>query len=192
MARGDGTGGGRPGAPRDGEPGPATPLRFFDLAQTLCQYDVAFVLIGGFAVTLHGYIRATKDVDIVPDPEPANLSRLWDALSTLNARPAAFGEFESQELPVPFTREEFVGGGGNWVVYTTLGRVDVMPYVESADGEMIYDDLRENAVRVDLDEVGFPILVASTADLIAMKEHANRDIDRIDVTALRMAQGDET
>ncbi|MDX6471091.1 MAG: hypothetical protein QOF75_2894 [Gaiellaceae bacterium] len=196
MARGDPKGG-RPGAPQGGEPGPATPLRFFDLAQTLCQHDVAFVLIGGFAVTLHGYIRATKDVDIVPDPEPANLSRLWDALSTLNARPADFGEFESQELPVPFTREGFVvSGGGNWVIYTviytTLGRVDVMPYVESADGEMIYDDLRENAVRVDLDEVGFPIWVASTADLIAMKEHANRDIDRIDLTALRMAQGEET
>jgi hypothetical protein len=176
----------------DGEPGPATPPRFFELARTLCQHDVAFVLIGGFAVTLHGYIRATKDVDIVPDPGPANMSRLWDALSTLNARPAEFGEFRPQELPVPFTREGFVSGGGNWVIYTSLGRVDVMPYVESADGEMSYDDLRENAVRVDLDEVGFPIWVASTADLIAMKEHANRDIDRIDLTALRMAQGEET
>jgi hypothetical protein len=192
MARGDGKGGGRPGAPRGGEPGPATPLRFFDLAQTLGQHEVAFVLIGGFAVTLHGYIRATKDVDIVPDPEPANMSRLWDALSTLDARPAEFGEFESQELPVPFAREGFVSGGGNWVVYTTLGRVDVMPYVESADGQMLYDDLRENAVRVDLDELDSPIWVASTADLIAMKEHANRDIDRIDLTALRMARGEET
>ena len=189
MAHGDAKGGGRP---RAGEPGPATPPRFFDLTKALCRHDVGFVLIGGFAVTLHGYIRATKDVDIVPDPDPANMSRLWDALSTLNARPAEFGEFKRQELPVPFTREGFSSGGGNWVIYTTLGRVDVMPYVESADGEMLYDDLRKNAVRVDLDEVGFPIWVASTADLIAMKEHANRDIDRIDLTALRMAQGEET
>ena len=89
------------------------------------------------------------------------------------------------------TREGFITGGANWVVYTALGRVDVMPYAESADGEMSYGDLRENAVRVDLDEVGAPIWVASTAGLIAMKEHANRDIDRIDLTALRMAQGEE-
>ena len=189
MARGDAKGGGRR---RAGEPGPATPPRFFDLTKALCRNDVGFVLIGGFAVTLHGYIRATKDVDIVPDPDPANMSRLWDALSTLNARPAEFGDLERQEPPVPFTREGFSSGGGNWVIYTTLGRVDVMPYVESADGEMLYDDLRKNAVRVDMDEVGFPIWVASTADLIAMKEHANRDIDRIDLTALRMAQGEET
>ena len=171
MARGDGNGGGRAGARRGGEPGPATPLRFFDLTKTLCRHEVGFVLIGGFAVTLHGYIRTTNDIDIVPDPEPANMARLWDALSTLEARPA---------------------GEGGTVLYTTLGRLDVMPYVESADGEMIYSDLRENAVRVDLDEVGSPIWVASTADLIAMKEHANRDIDRIDLTALRMAQGEET
>jgi hypothetical protein len=192
MARGDGEGGGRAGASRGGEPGPATPPRFFDLAKTLAQHDVAFVLIGGFAVTLHGYIRTTKEIDIVPDPGPANMSRLWDALSTLEARPAEFGEFEPRELPVPFTREGFAGGGCNWAIYTTLGRIDVMPYVDTADGEMTYDDLRENAVRVDLDEVGFPIWVASAADLIAMKEHANRDIDRLDLTALRMAQGEET
>jgi hypothetical protein len=56
---------------------------------------------------------------------------------------------------------------------------------------MIYDNLRENAVRVDPDEVGFPTRVAAAADLIAVKEHANRDVDRIDLTALRMALGEE-
>jgi hypothetical protein len=191
MARGDGKGGGRAGAPRGGEPGPGTPPRFFDLMQTLCEHEVAFVLIGGFAVTLHGYIRTTKDIDIVPDPDAANMSRLWDALSTVKASPTESQELKPLELPVPFTREGFIAGGGNWALYTTLGRLDVMPYVESADGEMIYGDLRDNAVRVDLDEIGFPIWIASTADLIAMKEHANRDIDRIDLTALRMAQGEE-
>ncbi len=169
---------------------PSAP-RFFELANALAQHDVAYVLIGGFAVTLHGYIRTTKDVDIVPDPSASNMSRLWDALSTLDARPAEYTEFKPEELPGPFTRDAFVGGGGNWSIDTALGRVDVMPYVESADGELPYGDLRTNAVGVDLDEVDVPIWVASAADLIAMKEHANRDIDRIDVTALRRAQGEE-
>jgi hypothetical protein len=191
MARGHGKGDGQAGTPRGGAPGPATAPRFFELMKTLGQHDVAFVLIGGFAVTLHGYIRTTKDVDIVPDPEPSNMSKLWDALSTLDARPVEYGEFKPEELPGPFTRTEFASGRGNWSIYTTLGRVDVKPYVESADGELLYNDLRTNAVRVDLDEVGFPVWVASTADLIATKEHANRDIDRIDITALRMAQGEE-
>ncbi len=173
------------------EPGPGTPPRFFDLFRLLCEHEVDFVLIGGFAVTLHGPVRTTKDIDIVPDQDQANMARLWDALSAVDARPAEFDDFKPHELPVPFTHEAFVAGAGNWALYTTLGRVDVMSYVESADGELLYGELRENAVRVDLDEIGFPIWVASAADLIAMKEHAGRDVDRIDVTALRMAHGDE-
>jgi hypothetical protein len=173
------------------EPGPATPPRFFELMGTLCNCGVDFVLIGGLAVTLHGYVRATKDIDIVPEPSRENMRRLWDALAELKARPTEFGEFAPHELPIPFERDGFIDGEGNWALYTTLGRIDVMPYVEAADGEIAYDNLRAHAEDVTLDEIGAPIHVASVADLIAMKEHANRDIDRIDLTALRMAQGHE-
>jgi hypothetical protein len=173
------------------EPGPATPPRFFELLGTLCDRSVEFVLIGGFAVALHGYVRATKDVDIVPEPSRENMGRLWDALAELKARPAEFGEFAPHELPIPFERDAFVDGEGNWAIYTAFGRIDVMPYVEAADGEIAYGNLRAQADEVTLDEIGSPIHVASVADLIAMKEHANRDIDRIDLTALRMAHGDE-
>lgn len=173
------------------EPGPDTEPRFFDLLKVLSEHSVAFVLIGGFAVTLHGYVRTTKDVDIVPDPSEENMTRLWDALSALHARPGEFDDFAPQELPVPFTREGMVRSGGNWMLYTTFGRLDVMTYVEDADGEIPYRDLREGAERVELEQVGQPFWIASTDDLIAMKEHADRDIDRIDVTAMRMAQGSE-
>ena len=64
-----------------------------------------------------------------------------------------------------------------------------MPYVEDADGELTYEQLRMHAERVDLDEIGYPIWVASVEHLIAMKQHADRDQDRIDVIALRMAHG---
>lgn len=170
-------------------PGPHTPPRFYDLLRSLRDAGVDFVLIGGFAVTLHGYVRTTKDIDIVPDPRQENMSRLWDVLSAIDARPAELAEFKPEELPAAFTREGFIEAGGNWVLYTKLGRLDVMPYVEDADGEIPYDELRAAAERVDLPEVGQPIWVASLDHLIAMKEHADRDIDRIDVTAMRMAQG---
>jgi len=173
------------------EPGPDTEPRFFELLKVLSECKVSFVLIGGFAVTLHGYVRMTKDIDIVPDPSEENMARLWDVLSALHARPGEFDDFDPQELPVPFTREGMVTGGGNWMLYTSLGRLDVRSYVEDADGELPYVDLREGAERVELEQVGQPFWIASTDDLIAMKEHANRDIDRIDVTAMRMAQGIE-
>jgi hypothetical protein len=64
-----------------------------------------------------------------------------------------------------------------------------MPYVEDADGELTYDELRAGADTIEIDEVGHPIFVASVEHLIAMKQHAGRDLDLIDVTALRMAHG---
>jgi len=163
--------------------------RFYDLLRVLCEHEVAFVLIGGFAVSLQGFVRTTKDIDIVPESTRENVSRLWNALTSVAARPAEIGDFKPSELPVAFTREGLIEGGGNWVLYTTLGRIDLMPYVEDTEGELTYEELRESAERVDLPQVGHPIWVASVEHLIGMKEHANRDQDRIDITALRMAHG---
>ncbi len=47
-----------------------------ELLLTLNRAGVDFIVIGGVAVGVHGFIRATKDLDIVPDPDPANLDRL--------------------------------------------------------------------------------------------------------------------
>lgn len=168
-----------------GIPGPGNPPRFFELLRKLCEKDVEFIIIGGFAVTLHGHVRATKDVDIVPNRSLGNGERLWAALVELKAQPAEIEGFRTEEMPVAFEKEGLLRGG-NWILYTTLGRLDLMPYVADAEGEIPFAELRESAVRVDLEEIGHPIWVASIGQLIAMKEHANRDIDRIDVTALRM------
>jgi hypothetical protein len=50
------------------------------LLATLREHNVEFVIIGGFSVAVHGVIRATKDIDIVPEPSSANLARLAAAL----------------------------------------------------------------------------------------------------------------
>jgi hypothetical protein len=165
-------------------PGAHTTPRFFDLLRVLCDRQVDFVLIGGFAVALHGYVRATKDIDIVPEPSRENLTRLWGALTELEATPAELEDFRPEELPVTFSLEGLLEGG-NWALYTRLGRIDVMQWVK---GIGAYDELRRDAEQVDEPSIGHPIRFAGLDDLISMKEAAGRDIDRIDITALRMAQ----
>ncbi len=150
------------------EPNADTPPRFYELLRVLGERSVKFILIGGFAVTLQGYTRTTKDIDITPDPRPDNLERLWDALLSVNARPAEFNDFSMNELPVPFSREG-LSKGGNWIIYTSFGRLDLMSYVEDTKGELTYEELNEQAERVDLDEIGYPIWVSSVDHLIAMK-----------------------
>src|SRR5580704_17107142 len=70
-----------------------------ELATALHAGEVDYVIIGGLAVAAHGYARATKDLDIVPSPEPANLDRLARVLRTLDGQLYGIGDFEAAEFP---------------------------------------------------------------------------------------------
>jgi hypothetical protein len=163
------------------------PFDFYGLLRTLVEHDAEFVLIGGFALGFHGVPRGTKDVDIVPNPSPANIARLWAALESLDAAPVEHGDpdFRPEEMPVPFSLEGLLEGG-NWALHTRLGRLDLMPEVAGVEG---YDELRAHSVEAELPELGRPIWIAGRDDLVTMKQEAGRPQDLIDVQALRMAEG---
>jgi predicted nucleotidyltransferase len=52
-----------------------------DLFRLLNEKNVEYVIVGGYAVAFHGYIRATKDIDILFHSTPENITRLMAALS---------------------------------------------------------------------------------------------------------------
>ena len=52
-----------------------------DLLLALTGAQVEFIVIGGVAVGVHGFTRATKDLDIVPDHESAHLRKFLIASS---------------------------------------------------------------------------------------------------------------
>lgn len=152
------------------------------LLRALADHRVEFIVIGGFAVIAHGYVRATKDLDIVPDPDPENLARLADALSTLNARVRGMEDFDEDELPQP--DREGLALGGNFVLDTDGGRLDILQAVEP---ELTYAELAPNALTVTA--LGREIRVCGYRDLVAMKTAADRDEDRLDLKRLREARG---
>ena len=125
-------------------------------------------------------------MDVLPKPGEQNLTKLWEALAELEAEPQGLEDFRPEEMPVEWGLEGLIQGGGNWIVHTRLGRLDLMQWVEPFDS---YEELRANAVEEYVDEIGATLLVAGLEDLIAMKEVAGRDQDRVDITALRMAHG---
>jgi len=61
----------------------------------LARADVRFVIIGGIAVGVHGYVRATRHLDIVPDPDRANLVQLAHLLAEINAEHVGIGDFSA-------------------------------------------------------------------------------------------------
>lgn len=160
------------------------PLRALDLMASLTRHRVDFVVIGGYSLAAHGYIRGTKDLDIVPDPGRSNLKRLLTALGDLDAEHLAQGEFGPEELP-ELTLENFEGGG-NWLLRTRFGRLDVMQYVE---GMRSYKQLRDGAIAPELPGFDQSPLFAGYNELIAMKQAAGREEDLRDIAELERARG---
>lgn len=72
----------------DAEPEPLTDEEAAAIVAVLHDHRVRFVVIGGFAVQLHEVsgLARTSDIDITPERSRANLERLAEALTQLNAR----------------------------------------------------------------------------------------------------------
>jgi hypothetical protein len=79
------------------------------LCKALNAEGVRYVLIGGFAVILHGFVRATKDIDLLVDASVENVQRLKRAMAILpdNAI-AAIADDEIQKYQVVRIADEIV------------------------------------------------------------------------------------
>jgi hypothetical protein len=162
-----------------------TELDIRGILAELTREDVEFLIIGGVAVGFHGYVRATKDVDIVPAPDPQNLERLTQVLRGLDAQIEGAEDFENEELPDPLDPEA-LALGGNWVLRTRLGRFDIMQWIGEDE---LWGKLSPAAIEAEID--GLPIKVVSYEDLVALKKMANRPEDVTDLQRLRQARGEE-
>ena len=59
------------------------PEDFSAFLKLLNAHEVKYLLVGGYAVGYHGYVRATADMDIWILSEPQNAYRLVTVLRTL-------------------------------------------------------------------------------------------------------------
>jgi hypothetical protein len=159
-----------------------TPLDPAALFRRLHEAGVRYVVVGGFAVIAHGVQRTTADLDICPDPEPANLQRLADLLGDLDARHAEAEDFGEDELPHDPTDPDQLARGGNFRLDTSLGSLDVLQWVPGIHTEPAYPELAKDAITAEVR--GVPVTVCSRAQLVAMKRAGDRPLDRADLDQL--------
>jgi predicted nucleotidyltransferase len=147
---------------------------FGRLLEDLNEAGVRYVLIGGIALIRHGVVRATRDVDAVFDPDPANVARIQELVSRWNAtRP------DGSPLP-----EGKIDPERSSHLRTPLGDLDLVS--ESIAG-IPFADLLARADKKKVDGVEAPI--CSLTDLVAMKQAVGRDRDLADLADLRAAHG---
>jgi predicted nucleotidyltransferase len=151
------------------------------LLERLSRAEIRFVLVGGLAVNAWGYLRATQDVDVVPDPSVENLERLDVLLQELGGRVDVGGR-----LLDPTAISTFLRTGDRTLVVTELGRVDVLQGLPQIPA---FASLDADATDVDID--GLVVRVCSLEHLLAMKRASERPRDRDDLEALEASQSSD-
>src|SRR2546423_7438669 len=113
-------------------------IQFRTLLAALHSNNVAFVIIGGVAATLHGSARVTYDLDIVYERTPENLQRIIEALGPF--KPYLRGA--PPGLPFRFDAET-LKRGLNFTFTTSEGPLDLLGELSGVGS---YAAVREHSV----------------------------------------------
>jgi hypothetical protein len=142
--------------------------------------DARYVVVGGFAVVLHGFARLTADIDMIVDPEPR---RCWCVLEGLLAAglvprpPVDIFDFCDEEIRRGWIANKGMRVFSLWAPKNPMLEVDL--FVESP---LPFGELWARSKRVVVGELS--VRIASIKDLVALKRAAGRPLDREDVEAL--------
>jgi Nucleotidyltransferase of unknown function (DUF6036) len=147
-----------------------------ELFRVLGEHRVEYVVVGGFAVYAHGVLRGTVDLDIIPRPDLANLSRLGEALVSVGARVNRAAE------PVNIADPHILQRNALVPLMTDHGRLDLLNVGCTSGVSADYGELRGRAVEIELDKM--LLAVIGLDDLIRMKRAAGREQDLADIRAL--------
>lgn len=145
------------------------------LIERLCDADIEFVIVGGFAATLHGSSLLTRDLDVCAVLSQENVEKLRDVLRDL--RPVH--RMTPQRLS--FLDNPSPGASlKNLYLETELGPVDILG---SISGVGDYERVRAASIEITL--FGRPCRVMSLEDLIRAKETLRREKDLLALKELR-------
>jgi hypothetical protein len=141
---------------------------FRDFIQALNNNNVEYLLVGGYAVILHGYRRVTGDMDVWVNRTKENYSRLIRAFSEFGL--PVFDMTESKFLDTDFA-DVF-----------SFGRppisIDIITKLKGVD----FDDAFSQALQFD--ENGLSIRFIHLNNLIQAKKAAGRHKDLDDIEKL--------
>lgn len=137
--------------------------------KALQNNNVRYIVVGGYAINLHGFQRFTGDMDI------------WieDTLANRNSLRSAFVECRMGDYSM-MDRLQFVPGWSDFQLMNGL-RLDIMINMKGLEGYSFAECLQMASIA-DINEVQVPFLHLN--QLIANKKAVDRPKDQIDVIEL--------
>jgi hypothetical protein len=140
------------------------PEDFKEFIQCLNSNKVEYLLIGGWAVALHGHPRSTKDIDFFVSIDNSNLEKLERALNSFGAPPYDINHLSEK---------------GNLLIFGVSPiRIDI---INEADG-IDFKDCYSRRETIIVDDMEIPLI--SKADLIINKKSTGRLFDLGDAAKL--------
>jgi hypothetical protein len=141
-----------------------------------------YLIVGGLAVSAHGYNRLTVDVDLVIGLKPENIKRALQALQSAGWRmsvPVTAEEFANPKLRESWRREKNMIVLKLWSDAHRRTPIDIFVYEPF--------DFKKEFARAKWELVAGKVRapVVSYKTLLAMKRRAGRDKDLMDIKALK-------
>lgn len=150
-----------------------------ELLRGLHKHDINYLVSGAMAMVFYGYVRNTEDLDLIVDPDPENLDRVADWLSstqaTLRLNPLSrFGDRERTGLH----------RGAKVSVLTPMGQVDIDQRLPGLPG---WPELVQQAELYETDGMEVPVVDRET--LMELKRSRGSFLDRADIEAIERLSG---
>jgi hypothetical protein len=137
-----------------------------DMLRALSAEKADFLLIGAYALAVHGYPRATMDIDLWVKPSPENAEAVLRALRIFGA-------------PLHnLTREALLSDDTIFQIGVAPKRIDILTGVSG----LRFEEAFAHSLQVELE--GIPIRILSIDDLILNKRASGRTKDLADAEAL--------
>jgi nucleotidyltransferase AbiEii toxin of type IV toxin-antitoxin system len=143
--------------------------RVVQFLKALETEGVQYVLVGGVAMSVHGIVRATQDIDIFVKPEMENVNRLKRALHKVWNDPE-IAAISYEELAGEYSSIRYGPPGENYAI-------DIMTRLGEA---FRFEDLAAETVSWE----GIRVSVATPETLYRMKKGTVRPVDRSDAAQL--------
>lgn len=140
------------------------PHDFKEFLKLLNFHQVEYLLVGGYAVAIHGYPRYTGDIDVWIAISPSNASRVVAALRE-------FG-FDLPELSEElFTDPDRM---------TRMGREPMKIEILNSVSGLDFADAIERAVTIQFGEVEVPVISLSDLRINKMASGRLKDLDDLE------------
>jgi hypothetical protein len=133
-----------------------------DILSVFAEEGVEYLLVGAYALAVHGHVRATGDIDLWVECNRENATRIMAALERFGA---PLHQIEMRDFETP---------GIVFQIGVAPRRIDILTAIDAVDFEAAWSE------REEVEVVGLKVPVISRQHLLQNKRATGRPQDRAD------------